>query len=354
MRMTACGPSTTMKGTQMIEEFGVLPSGERVQRHTLKNGKGLRARVLTYGCAIQTLEVPDRDGTLANIVLGCATLDDYVEKSRFFGAVVGRYGNRIADGRFALDGAEYSLAQNNGPASLHGGLQGFDKKVWSVSAATSSSITLEHTSPDGDEGYPGTLQAAVTYTLTEDDALRIDYRATTDRATVVNLTNHSYFNLAGEDAQDIYDHVLTMDAAHYLPVDGALIPAGGPAPVAGTPFDFTAPHPIGSRIRIPHPQLLQACGYDHCYVLDGAIRVEDPSSGRVMEVTTTEPGVQFYSGNFLDGRIAGTSGHTYRQGAAFCLETQHFPDSPNQPDFPSTVLRPGEEYTSTTTYQFSA
>ncbi|GAA3217643.1 aldose epimerase family protein [Actinocorallia longicatena] len=338
----------------MIEEFGVLPSGERVLRHTLKNGKGLRARVLTYGCVVQTLEVPGRDGEPANIVLGCATLDGYRERSRFFGAVVGRYGNRIGGARFTLDGTVHELPANQGTVSLHGGLAGFDKKVWEVTAATSSSITLEYTSPDGEEGYPGTLQTRVTYTVTEDDALQVDYHATTDAPTVVNLTNHSYFNLAGEDAPDVYDHVLHLPAASYLPVDAALIPEGGPAPVEGTPFDFRTPRTLGSRIREPHPQILRCCGYDHCYVLDGApIRVEHPASGRIMEVTTTEPGVQLYTANFLDGRIPGTSGRTYRQGAGLCLETQHFPDSPNRPDFPSTVLRPGAEHRSTTVYRFT-
>jgi aldose 1-epimerase len=339
----------------MIEEgFGVLPDGTPVERYTLTGGS-IQARVLTYGCVVQTLEVPDRNGELGNIVLGCATLDDYVTKSRFFGAVVGRYGNRIAGGRFRLDGAEYELPRNNGANSLHGGERGFDKRVWEVTAADSRSLTLSYVSRDGEEGYPGTLQATVAYTVT-DDSLRVDYRATTDRTTVVNLTNHSYFNLSGEGSGTTYDHRLVIDADHYLPVDDGQIPLDKPAPVAGTPFDFTQPTPIGARIRDSHPQLLVGKGYDHTFVLNGgevAARAEDPRSGRVMEVLTNEPGVQFYSGNILDGTIVGTSGRAYRQGDGFCLETQHFPDSPNRPDFPSTVLRPGEEHRSATTFRFS-
>ncbi|GAA4135322.1 aldose epimerase family protein [Actinomadura keratinilytica] len=336
------------------ERFGVLPDGTPVHRYTLTSG-ALRVRVLTYGCVVQTLEAPDRDGVPANVVLGCATLDDYVTRSRYFGAVVGRYGNRIAGGRFRLDGREYTLPRNNGANSLHGGEQGFDKRVWDVADAGDGSIVLTYVSPDGEQGYPGTLRATVAYTVT-DDALRIDYRATTDRPTVVNLTNHSYFNLAGEGSGTVYGQRLAIDADRYLPVDANQIPLGEPAPVAGTPFDFTKPQPIGARIRETHPQLLVGKGYDHTFVLNGgevAARAEDPRSGRVLEVLTSEPGVQFYSGNFLDGSHIGTGGLAYRQGDAFCLETQHFPDSPNQPSFPSTVLRPGEEYRSTTTFRFS-
>ncbi|GLW64096.1 aldose 1-epimerase [Actinomadura rubrobrunea] len=336
------------------ESFGALPDGTPVRRYTL-TGSAIRVRVLTYGCAVQTLEVPDRDGVFGNVVLGCATLDGYLARRRFFGAVVGRYGNRIAGGRFRLDGQEYRLPRNNGDNSLHGGEEGFDRRVWDVAEADDRSLTLTYVSPDGEQGYPGTLRATVTYTVT-DDALRVDYRATTDRPTVVNLTNHSYFNLGGEGSGTVYGHRLTIDADRYLPVDDRQIPLGEQAPVAGTPFDFTEPRPIGARIRDPHPQLLVGRGYDHTFVLNGAevaARAEDPRSGRVLEVLTSEPGVQFYSGNFLDGSDVGTGGLAYRQGDAFCLETQHFPDSPNQPDFPSTVLRPGEEYRSTTTYRFS-
>jgi aldose 1-epimerase len=344
-----------------MEEFGVTPEGTRVARHVLDNGRGLRARVLTYGGVLQTLELPDRHGRPANVVLGCASLDDYVGKSRYFGAIIGRYGNRIAGGRFRIGGTEYRLPRNNGPHSLHGGERGFDKRVWAVTAAGDQDLSLAYVSADGEEGYPGTLHATVTYTLTDDDALRIDYRATTDRPTVVNLTNHSYFNLAGEGSGDVYGHLLTLNAGRYTPVGPGLIPTGELAPVAGTPFDFTRPHPIGERIGDRDPQLLMGLGYDHNFVLDQespgrlglAARVEEPASGRVMEVLTTEPGVQFYSGNMLDGSVTGPAGRPYGRGAGLCLETQHFPDSPNQPHFPSVVLRPGEDYTSTTVYRFT-
>jgi aldose 1-epimerase len=310
--------------------FGTLPSGETVERHVLSAGR-LRASVLSYGAILQTLEVSG-----VNVVLGLPTLEDYLTRSRYFGAVVGRYGNRIAGGRFTLDGVEYRLPVNNGPNSLHGGVDGFDRKVWTVSDVTGSSVTLTLTSPDGDQGYPGTLTASVTYTLTG-DAIRLDYTAETDAPTVLNLTNHSYFNLAGTG--DVLGHVVRIGAEHYLPVDDDKIPTGELAPVKGTPFDFTVPHAVGARF---------GGAYDHCFVLDGDITVVEPVSGRTMEVTTTEPGVQFYAGGMLDGDAT-----PYGPFAALCLETQHFPDSPNQPDFPSTVLRPGERYTSTTTYAFT-
>ncbi|MEU7828181.1 aldose epimerase family protein [Nonomuraea sp. NPDC049129] len=310
--------------------FGTLPSGEQVERLELSSGR-LRASVLTYGAILQSLEVSG-----VNVVLGLPTLEDYLTRSRYFGAVVGRYGNRIAGGRFTLDGVEHRLPLNNGPNSLHGGNRGFDRKVWTVAEATDSSVTLTLTSPDGDQGYPGTLTASVTYTL-EDDALRLDYTAETDAPTVVNLTNHSYFNLAGSG--DVLGHVIQMDAEHYLPVDDDKIPTGEPAPVKGTEFDFTTPHAVGERYD---------GGYDHCFVLDGGIRVTEPVGGLTMEVTTTEPGVQFYAGGMLDGVAT-----PYGPHAGLCLETQHFPDSPNQPQFPSTVLRPGETRTSTTSYRFT-
>jgi aldose 1-epimerase len=351
--------------TERIEEFGVTSDGMKVARYTLDNGRGLRARILTYGGAVQTLEVPDRDGRPGNVVLGCASLADYITMSKYFGAIVGRYANRIAGGRFRLDGTEYRLPRNDGGNSLHGGERGFDRRVWEVTAADARELALSYISADGEEGYPGTLRVSVTYTVTDDDAaggaLRIDYRATTDRPTVVNLTNHTYLNLAGEGSGPIYDHVLTLHADRYTPVGPGQIPTGELAPVAGTPLDFTRPQPIGARIHDGHPQLLAGLGYDHNYVLDrtapGALepaaRVEHPPSGRVLEVLTTEPGVQFYSGNVLDGSSVGTGGGTYRQGEGLCLETQHFPDSPNQPDFPSTALYPGQEYGSTTIYRFS-
>ncbi|WP_406673351.1 aldose epimerase family protein [Nonomuraea sp. N2-4H] len=309
--------------------FGTLPSGRQVEQVELSSGR-LRAEVLTYGAIVRTLEVSGR-----NVVLGLDTLDDYRTRSRYFGAVVGRYGNRIAGGRFTLDGTEYRLPVNNGPNSLHGGTEGFDSKVWTIADRGDASVTLTLVSPDGDQGYPGTLTASVTYTL-EDDALRIDYTAETDAPTVVNLTNHSYFNLKGVGEGDILDHVIRMEADHYLPVDADKIPTGELAPVKGTPFDFTEPHTVGERYD---------GAYDHCFVLNGGITVA--GGGLTMEVTTTEPGVQFYAGSMLDGVET-----PYGPFAGLCLETQHFPDSPNQPQFPSTVLRPGERRTSTTTYRF--
>ncbi|MEU8103513.1 aldose epimerase family protein [Nonomuraea muscovyensis] len=311
--------------------FGTLPSGERVERFELSSGR-LRAAVLSYGAVLQSLEVSG-----VNVVLGLDTLDDYRTRSRYFGAVVGRFGNRIAGAAFTLDGVTHTLPANNGPNSLHGGVQGFDSKVWTVEDASDSSVTLGLTSPDGDQGYPGTLRARVTYTL-DGDALRLDYTAETDAPTVLNLTNHSYFNLAG--GGDVLGHVVRMDAEHYLPVDAAKIPTGELAKVTGTPFDFTTPHAIGARYD---------GAYDHCFVLDGGITVTEPVGGLTMEVTTSEPGVQFYAGGMLDGVAT-----PYGPHAGFCLETQHFPDSPNQPHFPSTVLRPGERHTSTTTYRFPA
>ncbi|WP_049573589.1 aldose epimerase family protein [Nonomuraea sp. SBT364] len=311
--------------------FGTLPSGEPVERHELSSGR-LRAAVLSYGAILQTLEVSG-----VNVVLGLPALDDYLTRSRYFGAVVGRYGNRIAGGRFTLDGTEHTLPVNNGPNSLHGGTDGFDRRVWTVADVTGSFITLTLTSPDGDQGYPGTLTASLTYTL-DGDALRLDYAAETDAPTVLNLTNHSYFNLAG--GGDVLGHVVRIAADHYLPVDEHKIPTGEHAPVKGTVFDFTTPHAVGERF---------AGGYDHCYVLDGDITVVEPLSGRTMEVTTTEPGVQFYAGGMLDGVAT-----PYGPHAGLCLETQHFPDSPNQPAFPTTVLRPGERHASSTTYRFPA
>ncbi|MEV4806687.1 aldose epimerase family protein [Nonomuraea sp. NPDC049421] len=307
--------------------FGTLPSGRQVEQIELSSGR-LRAEVLTYGAIVRRLEVSG-----VNVVLGLDTLDDYRTRSRYFGAVVGRYGNRIAGARFTLDGVEFSLPANNGPNCLHGGTEGFDAKVWTVAGRSDSSVTLTLVSPDGDQGFPGTLSASVTYTL-EDDALRIDYATETDAPTVVNLTNHSYFNLKGEG--DVLDHVIRMESEHYLPVDDDKIPTGELAPVKGTVFDFTEPHAVGERFE---------GAYDHCFVLDGGVTVT--GGDLAMEVTTTEPGVQFYAGGMLDGAAT-----PYGPFAGLCLETQHFPDSPNQQQFPSTVLRPGERRTSTTTYRF--
>jgi aldose 1-epimerase len=343
--------------------FGTLSDGTQVWRYTLTSGV-IRARIITYGGIVQRLDAPDRHGHQANVVLGFPDLAGYVEKNNpgpYFGALIGRYGNRIAKGTFTLDGKTYHLPINNDPNSLHGGTKGFDTKVWTATPGRTGdgvSLRLDYTSPDGEMGYPGTLKTSATYTLSG-RSLRIDYRATTDKPTVVNLTNHSYWNLAGEGTGDIYRNRLQLDASHYTPVDSTLIPTGQIAPVAGTPMDFRQPTPVGARIRDNFQQLAYGQGYDHNWVLDGsgfrlAARVSEPDSGRVLSISTDQPGIQFYSGNFLDGTLYGTGGHQYRQGDGLALETQHFPDSPNQPGFPSTVLRPGQTYQTATTFTFSA
>jgi aldose 1-epimerase len=347
------------------EPFGALADGTEVHRHTLDNGRGLVVRVLTYGGILQTIQVPDRDGRPANVALGFTDLDSYVrDNTPYFGALIGRYANRIAGGRFALDGRAYALPVNNPPNSLHGGTEGFDKRVWTATGGQdAAALELAYTSPDGEMGYPGTLSVRARYRLSPDNELRIDYRATTDAPTHVNLTNHSYFNLAGEAAGTIEGHQLQLHAGHYTPTDATNIPTGEIAPVAGTPFDFTSPHLVGERIGADDRQLQYGLGYDHNFVLDRppgtdgtlvpAARVADPASGRVLEVLTTEPGVQFYSGNQLDGTLVGSGGTAYRPRAGLALETQHYPDTPNQPEFPSTVVRPGQVYQSATVYRFS-
>ena len=349
------------------ESFGEV-DGRAVERYTLTNDNGMSVSILTYGAIVQSIIVPDRAGTMGDVALGFDTIEEYVEQSPYFGAIVGRYANRIAEGRFELDGETYELAINNEPNSLHGGEKGFDKVIWTAEEFDNPdgpSLALSYTSPDGEEGYPGTLDVTVLYTVTRNNELRIEYSATTDAPTVVNLSNHSYFNLAGEGSGSIYDHVLQLNAANYTPVDETSIPTGEIAPVAGTAFDFTTAHPIGDNIRdASDEQVVIGLGYDHNFVLDRedpedtsmieAAVVTEPTTGRVMTVSTTQPGVQFYSGNFLNGAFGGKSGGIYRQGDGFCLETQHFPDSPNQPNFPSTELRPGEEFTSTTIYAFAA
>lgn len=338
--------------------FGKTSEGKEVELYTLTNSKGVVAKITTYGALLTELDVPDRHGKVGNVVLGFDNLDQYLKGHPFFGATAGRVANRIAKGKFKLEGKEYTLAVNNGPNHLHGGLKGFDKKVWAAEAKQGkegASVKLTYTSPDGEEGYPGTLTATVTYTLTEKNELRIDYTATTDKATPVNLTNHSYFNLAGSG--DVLSHELTIAADHYTATDETLIPTGEIKSVKGTPLDFTKPALIGARIK-EIPDYIK--GYDHNFVLNAggkslalAARVYEPSTGRVMETLTTEPGVQLYTGNHLDGSLTGHGGVVYKKNSGFCLETQHYPDSINHPNFPSVVLNPGKTYNTTTVYKFS-
>jgi aldose 1-epimerase len=344
------------------EEFGKTSDGAAVQLFTISNASGASARVMTYGATLVSLSVPDRGGKFDDVVLGHEQLDGYIRRNRFFGCVVGRYGNRIANAKFELNGVMYQLAPNNGPNSLHGGRRGFDKVNWTGAKVDDQTVEMTYMSKDGEEGFPGNLTATVRYSLSDDNALKIDYKATTDKDTVINLTNHSYFNLAGHGGAEfptILKHELTIDADQYLPVRADMIPLGKPAPVAGTPFDFRTAHEIGERIDSDHEQTRLARGYDICFVLnnrDGMHRaaiVYEPTSGRVMEVTTTEPGMQLYGGAGLDGSITGKQGKAYARNTGFCLETQHFPDSPNQPQFPSTVLKPGQTYQSTTVFKFS-
>jgi len=340
--------------------------GTPVDEVTLKNRRGVELHAISYGGIITSLKVPDRAGKPGDVVLGFDKPESYWADPPppFFGAIVGRYGNRIGKGKFTLDGKPYSLATNNGVNHLHGGNKGFDKVLWAIAtkdAPEGSQAIFSRTSKDGEEGYPGNLQVRVTYTLTEKNELIVDYHATTDKATPVNLTQHSYFNLAGEGTGDILGHQLTIDADRYTPVDDTLIPTGELAPVQGTPFDFRQPTAIGARIDQDNPQLKNGKGYDHNWVLtrkgtglQHAARLTDPKSGRTMDVATTEPGLQFYSGNFLDGTIKGKAGHVYAHRSGLCLETQHFPDSPNKPNFPSTILQPGKAYESRTVFTFSA
>jgi aldose 1-epimerase len=348
------------------EPFGSTSEGP-VDLYTLSNGRGMEVKIMTYGGIIQSVKVPDRRGRTANVTLGFNNLADYVAKSPYFGCITGRYANRIALGRFTLDGVTYQLPINNPPNSLHGGTVGFDKHIWATTPFRNGDdvgLKMTFTSPDGDQGYPGTLVSQVVYTITKRNEIRMDYSAhVLGKATVINLTNHAYWNLQGEGTGSIEDHELFLNAPRYTPVDPTLIPTGAIDSVSGTPMDFRRPTPIGDRIRDGFPQLVIGRGYDHNWVLNRrsfsdtsmllAARVTEPDSGRVLSIFTTEPGIQFYSGNFLDGTLVGTSGRMYRQGDGFALETQHFPDSPNKPNFPSTVLRPGQEYKTTTIYQFS-
>jgi len=360
-------PSFTTK------EYGTMPDGKKIQEFTLKNSNGMTAKIISYGGIITELQVPDRDGKFADVVLGFDDLNGYLGGHPYFGCIVGRYCNRIAKGKFTLDGKEYKLATNNGPNHLHGGDKGFDKKVWEgqelMTGTPGVALGLHYTSPDGEEGYPGNLDVRVRYTLTDQNELHIDYQATTDKSTPVNLTNHTYFNLAGIKDGDILGHVLEIPATEYTPADDTLIPTGKIEPVAGTPFDFRTPKAIGKDIAKAGGD---PNGYDLNYVLNRggklaikpngsveaklvkAATVTEPKTGRVMEVLTTEPGIQFYSGNFLDGKTKGKGGVAYGKHFALCLETQHFPDSPNHKNFPSSILKPGQTYQSTTVYKFSA
>jgi len=343
--------------------FGTTSQGEKVTQYTLTNAKGASVSIITYGGIVTSLKVPDRNGKLADVVLGFKTLSEYEKKSPYFGCLVGRYGNRIAKGEFTLDDHTYHLATNNNGQSLHGGLRGFDKVVWNAAPAETRqgpSLKLTYVSKDGEEGYPGNLSVTATYTLTNKNELKLVFRAKTDKSTVVNLTHHSYFNLAGQGNGDVLGHVVTIHADKYTPVDQVLIPTGKIASLKGTPLDFRNPMAIGERIDTKDEQLKFAGGYDHNFVADklpghlGLItKVEEPKSGRVMEVISTEPSVQFYSGNFLDGTLIGKGGKVYGFRSGFCFEPQHFPDSPNRRNFPSTVLRPGETYKNTIIYKFS-
>jgi aldose 1-epimerase len=351
----------------LIQPFGELPDGRHAELYTLRAPSGLEAQITNYGGIVVRLMVPDRDGQLANVSLGFDKVEDYVAETPYFGALIGRIGNRVAHGRFELDGQTYDLATNNEPGDvpchLHGGLLGFDKVLWTATPTEINGLPalhLAYTSPDGEEGYPGTLRVEVVYSLTSDHALRIQYRATTDKATPVNLTNHTYFNLKGAGQGTVLGHQLQLAASALTPVGTDMIPTGEIMSVEGTPFDFTAPQTLGARVGEAHPQLIAGGGYDHNFVIDRegpglvfAARVVEPESGRVMEVFTTEPGVQLYGGNFLDGSLTSPDGSPYIYRGGFCLETQHYPDSPNQPSFPSIILRPGEIYDTTTIHRFS-
>ncbi len=345
--------------TMKKESYGTTKDGTAVDIYTLTNAHGVEARITNYGGIIVSLKVPDRTGALGDVVLGFDSLSTYIASNPYFGALVGRYGNRIANGRFMLDNVEYKLAQNNSVNHLHGGLKGFDKVVWNAEEGEDGkSLKLTYVSMDMEEGYPGNLTTEVTYTLEDDDALKIDYKATTDKKTVINLTNHSYFNLTGDPSNTILDHVVMINADQFVPVNSTLIPTGELQSVKGTPFDFTSPKPVGQEIEADHEQIKVGLGYDHCWVLNGngmkqAATVYEPNSGRFMEVRTTEPGVQFYTGNFLNGTLTGKKGTVYQRRSGFCFETEHFPDSPNQPDFPSVELNPGETYQTSTVYKFS-
>ena len=366
MLMTTLAPlgATPKSGSTEKKPFGKTPDGQPVDLYVLSNKNGVEAAITNYGGAVVSLKVPDRNGKFGDVVLGYDSLDGYVNDKSYFGAIVGRYGNRIGHAQFSIDGKTYTLAKNNGENSLHGGIKGFNKAVWAAKelpVKNGQSLELTYLSKDGEEGFPGNLHVRVVYTLTDSSELKIEYSATTDKKTVVNLTNHTYFNLAGPGSGDILGHQLVIEADKFTPVDASLIPTGELRDVPGTPLDFGKATAIGARIDQDDEQLKLGHGYDHNFVLRRAAgapislaaRVMEPNTGRVLEVWTTEPGVQFYTGNFLDGTARGKGGLAYARRSAFCLETQHFPDSPNQPKFPSVVLNPGEKYSTTTTYKFT-
>jgi aldose 1-epimerase len=359
--LAGCSSAPTAHDNLGRQVFGHTPDGTPVYLFTLRNAQGAEVRICNYGGLVLSLKVPDRNGKMGDVVLGYDNLSDYIKETPYFGALIGRYGNRIAKGQFTLDGRQYTLATNNYPNSLHGGVKGFDKVIWQPSLLTGTEgpgLKLTYLSHDGEEGYPANLSVTAVYTLTEDNALKLEFTATTDRNTVLNLTHHSYFNLAGQG--DILRHVVTMPADKFTPVDSTLIPTGDLKPVEGTPFDFRKPIAIGLRINQDDDQLKFGKGYDHNWVFNKRVgemtlmaRVAEPTTGRIMEVSSTEPGLQFYSGNFLDGTLKGKGGWVYQFRNGFCMEPQHYPDSPNKPKFPSVVLHPGETYHNIIIYKFS-
>ena len=359
--MAVCAVRAAESELPKSEPFGQTADGKKVELYTLRNAKGMEARICTYGGTVVSLKAPGRGGALADVVHGYDSLDGYLTNSPYFGSLIGRYGNRIGNGKFQIDGHAYTLATNNGINHLHGGIKGFDKVVWEakpMKTKVGPMLALKYTSKDGEEGYPGNLSVTAVYTLTEDNVLRLEFAATTDKPTVCNLTHHSYFNLAG--GGDILGHEVTIVADKFTPVDSGLIPTGELKPVDGTPFDFRTPTAIGARIGQDDEQLKFGKGYDHNWVINKTAgqlamqaRVTEPKSGRVMEVYSTEPGLQFYTGNFLDGTIVGKGGQVYKFRSAFCMEPQHYPDSPNKPAFPSVVLQPGQTYSNTIEYRFS-
>ena len=359
--IAGCASNCCMNSTAISIPFGTA-DGKPVVLYTLQNTKGSEAKIMNYGGIVQSLKVADKNGKLDDVVLGYDNVDGYIKVTPYFGCLVGRYGNRIGGAKFTLDGQTYTLATNNGPNSLHGGVKGFDKVVWNVVKATGNSLELNYLSKDGEEGFPGNLNVTAVYTLTDDNELKLTFHATTDKATVVNLTHHSYFNLKGQGNGDILGHVLYMNSDKTTPVDSTLITTGEFADVTGTPFDFRQPTAIGARIDDPNTVLQYGPGYDHNWVINQAkpgeltlqARVTEPTTGREMEVWSDEPGLQFYAGNFLDGTITGKGGKVYQKRTGFCLEPQHYPDSPNKANFPSTVLRPGQTYQNTIIYKFSA